>query len=415
MIRKLGVVIIVLLVAGVSLAFAGGQNESAKEKAVLDFWSLADPEKLEDLVAEFNTKYPNIQIKLTTYGDPAITEALNAAAASGTGPDLFRNWGGELQYALVRAGFVADISNSRQKYKWADRVIPSALGLSTYNGKLYGVPFSYNCMTAFYRKDIFDRFALKPPKTYNELLEINKKLKAGGVTPFATAGKFGWHPAIFMDALFEKYAGAQLHDKLNRMEVSWNSKAIIDSYAEVKRWVDNGWFNENFISLSPDEVFMPIFKGDVAMIYQGVWIEPAIVQAGLDLNLFDTFAFPFETGRLDCWIDQYAVGAKSKHPDQALQFIDYVLNLDIASRYYTGVSSSLQGFKKDPAKEPLAARSREILNKAKGSFLPSDTVLPFDVVHTIFEVQDQVFAGAMTAQQAAARIQQAVEEAKSKR
>jgi raffinose/stachyose/melibiose transport system substrate-binding protein len=413
--RRLGVVIILLLAAGVSLSFAGGQKEAAEEKVSLDFWSLADPEKLEDLVAEFNTKHPNVQIKLTTYGDPAITEALNAAAASGTGPDLFRNWGGELQYALVRAGFVADISSSRQKYKWAERVIPTALGLSTYNGKLYGVPFSYNCMTVFYRKDIFDRFALKPPKTYNELLEINKKLKAGGVTPFATAGKFGWHPAIFMDALFEKYAGAQLHDKLNLMEVSWNSKAIIDSYAEVKRWIDNGWFNENFISLSPDEVFMPLFKGDVAMIYQGVWIEPAIVQAGLALSLFDTFAFPFETGRLDCWIDQYAVGAKTKHPEKALQFIDYVLDLDIASRYYTGVSSSLQGFKKDPAKEPLAARSREILNQAKGSFLPSDTVLPFDVVHTIFEVQDQVFSGAMTAQQAAARIQQSVEEAKGKR
>jgi multiple sugar transport system substrate-binding protein len=56
---------------------------------------------------------------------------------------------------------------------------------ATYEGKLWGVPWYNNGPGLYYRKDLFDAKSLKPPKTYDELLNAAKTLQTGDMAGFA--------------------------------------------------------------------------------------------------------------------------------------------------------------------------------------------------------------------------------------
>lgn len=59
---------------------------------------------------------------------------------------------------------------------------------STSDGKYYIVPFSAEAMIYFYRKDIYEKEGLQPPKTIDEMYEIAKKLTKDGMYGIAYPG-----------------------------------------------------------------------------------------------------------------------------------------------------------------------------------------------------------------------------------
>ena len=61
--------------------------------------------------------------------------------------------------------------------KW-DSVIPSALPyIADLNGKKYGIPATLTTPSLIYRKDLFDKYGLKPPATWAEYFELLEKGK----------------------------------------------------------------------------------------------------------------------------------------------------------------------------------------------------------------------------------------------
>jgi ABC-type glycerol-3-phosphate transport system substrate-binding protein len=61
--------------------------------------------------------------------------------------------------------------------KW-DSVIPSALPyIADLNGKKYGIPATLTTPSLIYRKDLFDKYGLKPPGTWAEYFELLEKGK----------------------------------------------------------------------------------------------------------------------------------------------------------------------------------------------------------------------------------------------
>jgi len=86
---------------------------------------------------------------------------------------------------------------------------------ATYEGKLWGVPWFNNGPGLYYRKDLFDAKGLKPPKTYDELLNAAKALQTADIVGFAMqlpqseGGIINW-----MEYLWG-YGGDMVDDKLN--------------------------------------------------------------------------------------------------------------------------------------------------------------------------------------------------------
>jgi multiple sugar transport system substrate-binding protein len=106
---------------------------------------------------------------------------------------------------------VDDILPKNEQAKFSQGALEGA----TYQGKLYAVPWYNNGPGLFYRKDLFDARGLKPPKTYDELLNAAKMLQTADIVGFAMqlpqaeAGIINW-----MEYLWG-YGGNLVDDKLN--------------------------------------------------------------------------------------------------------------------------------------------------------------------------------------------------------
>ena len=92
------------------------------------------------------------------------------------------------------------------KYLDANRMPPG--------GSLYALPYYSFGAGIMYRKDIFDRYGLTPPKTTDELMDVLKKLKRGfereGITdvyPITMRGAPGEEPTLDLVGFVYAYSG----------------------------------------------------------------------------------------------------------------------------------------------------------------------------------------------------------------
>ncbi len=47
----------------------------------------------------------------------------------------------------------------------------------TVDNKIYALPRDFDAIGMFYNKKLFNELGLEPPKTYDEMIEVAKKLK----------------------------------------------------------------------------------------------------------------------------------------------------------------------------------------------------------------------------------------------
>ena len=157
----------------------------AGEKVELNFWSWAPD--MDKTVEVWNQSHPDIHVTVNKQdgGDPAVTKLLTAIKAKSGAPDLMQ---AEYQAipTMVAAGALADIKaniDPALKDKFAEGVWNSVtLGTDA----VYAVPQDSGPMVFYYRDDIFTKYKLTVPTTWDEyaatartLHEKNPKLFLG--------------------------------------------------------------------------------------------------------------------------------------------------------------------------------------------------------------------------------------------
>lgn len=78
------------------------------------------------------------------------------------------------------------IAKNSDRYDLGD-IDPKLMATHQYQGKQYGLPTYWSVNHLVYRKDIFDKLGLKPPKTFAELRAAAKKIKDSGLVKYPLA------------------------------------------------------------------------------------------------------------------------------------------------------------------------------------------------------------------------------------
>src|SRR6516164_1344093 len=76
--------------------------------------------------------------------------------------------------AFVDRGLLDDVSDLWQKNNY-DQVFKSTLPAMTVNGKQWGIPYAYYQWGVYYRKDLFEKYGISVPKTWEEFIAAGKK------------------------------------------------------------------------------------------------------------------------------------------------------------------------------------------------------------------------------------------------
>ena len=400
---------------------AGGGSTSG-EVVHLRFmtWLDASGKALMDqAIKEFEQQHPNIQItQETVAGTGAATypDVLKTGMAGGNPPDMFFMWGGSLAAPFIDANQVIRMEQYYKRYGWDKVLIPHAVQAIKRKGALYGVPIHYQGMGFWYRKDIFQKHGLQPPKTYQELEQICQKLKEHNIAALSMGGKYGWNVMRLLDYFIEMEAGPEKHDKLDRLEASWDDTAVVNAYKLLNKWASNGWIPEGFMAVTPDDARIPWFQGKAAMVFEGGWIIPVIKQQGQDITKYGYIVPPtgHKPERISAFPEQIMIAKASKHPDEAAEFINWFIQPSIQEKYYDiSGSTATANVKLDPKKYPLVNEWNQVVATHE-AYPPTDQAFYKELMDSYFRVQDAIIDGRMTPEQGAKEMQKAAEEWKAR-
>jgi len=176
--KVIAFIAITILVAGVFAGCASDTKKDANETKVLRVsmalgeseWEIMKEKVFPIFEEKYNAKIEPLQIEASDL----ITklEAMNKANKMEI--DIITQDNMQLAQ-LVDKGLVEDLSEYRDMIP--DEVIDSLIPVGEFNGKLYFMPYRPNVEINLYNEKKFNEYGLKPPTTWEELLEVAKTFK----------------------------------------------------------------------------------------------------------------------------------------------------------------------------------------------------------------------------------------------
>jgi multiple sugar transport system substrate-binding protein len=182
-------------VAGIALtgllSACGGSDSGdngasgASGPVTLPFWGWANGQ--EAVVKAFNASHEDVQLKYTKVTDQlTMQKQLTNAVKAGNAPCLVQNTA-EYVTSWVSQGALADVTQYVEADK--DRFNAGSWASAQVQGKLYGVPTSSSPNFTIYRTDIFDKYGIEPPATWDDFVAAGKELKKHGIEITNFAGE----------------------------------------------------------------------------------------------------------------------------------------------------------------------------------------------------------------------------------
>ena len=169
-----------------------GAALAGNAKDAITFWVRdSDQAFVEPLVKAYNARGEDT-VKLTVIPAAQFVTKFATAIAGGSPPDVVAT---DLIYvpAFAAAGQMTDITDRAKALPFFNHLSPSHVRLSTWENKLYSVPFSAEASVLVYNKGLFKQAQLdpeKPPTNFAEFENDAKQITAlgNGVKGFYFSG-----------------------------------------------------------------------------------------------------------------------------------------------------------------------------------------------------------------------------------
>lgn len=321
-----------------SAAPSESQSAAPAEKVTVDFWQTSFEDTtnkwFKKYVDAFNKSQDQIEIKYTLVPGEAWDQKLKAAQAAGKAPEVYTMNYGKIATA-AKLEQIQPLNDLIAPEKFDD-IYDNVKEFVSVGGKYYAYPKLVEpSAVLYYRKDLFQEAGLdpeKPPATWAELLDAAKKLTKKGVFGFSTAQvapDLGW-------SSWGLQFGTSGHEALTS---DW-SKADInnDAYKAVFKFYQDAYQSGVMPkqALAPYADIKPYGEGKVAMQVVGSWAIGQLRNSYKDkLDKTGIAVMPSQNGdptsataTLGGWT--LVVDGKAKHPQQAADFISYLLAGDPA-------------------------------------------------------------------------------------
>lgn len=166
-----------LPLAGALSACSGGGSGTggARGPKRITFWSALRGS--QEVVDEFNRTHRHLKVDFEQIpsGDQGGYAKLNNAARAGNAPDVIT-----LEYPQVPGfaidGVATDISAMVDDGLRA-KLLPQSLGLTTFDKKVFSIPVDVEPMVMFYRRDLFEHFGIRVPRTWDEFAQAARVVR----------------------------------------------------------------------------------------------------------------------------------------------------------------------------------------------------------------------------------------------
>jgi raffinose/stachyose/melibiose transport system substrate-binding protein len=245
------------------------------------------------LASAFHAKNPDITINVQTRPQGADGDnVVKTRLATKEMTDVFMYNSGSLFQALspeknlvpvTSEGFVKDLEKT---------FLPTV----SAGSQVYGVPFG----TAFgggllYNKKVYARLGLKVPKTWDEFMANNAKIKKAGIDPVIQSYGDTWTSQLFVLADYHNVA-AQVpgwDEKYTHNQAKYAQPPAVEGFQHLEDVHKDGYMNKNFGSIKVPAALSLLAQGKGAQYPQLTVVVPNLQTSDPDkINDVGFFAQP---------------------------------------------------------------------------------------------------------------------------
>ncbi|MEG6565555.1 ABC transporter substrate-binding protein [Thermoanaerobacterium saccharolyticum] len=293
------------------------QDASKPVTLKLGMWSSSPAETkiVNDQLAAFKKKYPNINVQIETIvGD--YMQKLQTEIAANVAPDVFY-LDSMPAPQLMSSGVLEPLDDYIKKYNVdVNDFEPSLLSAFQWEGKTYGLPKDYNTLALFYNKDMFNAAGIsEPPKTWEELKADAQKLTKNGVKGLVLSSDLARFEAFMLQNGGSIYKDGKVTLNLpeNAQVLDFYTGLITkDKVADTPQNLGGGWNGDVFAAKK------------AAMAIEGGWMIPFLKDKAPNLN-YGIAELPEGKQKATlAFTVAYVMNKNSKHKDEAFKLLEFL-------------------------------------------------------------------------------------------
>lgn len=255
--------LVVFTVAALFSACGGGKKGGGS----ITFWTMPNGPDVEHKAwlqkkaKEFEKK-TGTKVNFEVIGWGEAFQKISTCIATGEGADVFQvgtTW--NATFAATTGLEEIDIDDFGGEGKF----MKANLGTAKYKDTYYGVPWFAETRALFYNKDMFKAAGVNPPKTYDEMMEIGKKIvqAKGKGSAIAVKGTTAWD--LLHDWAVILWAnGGDIVNKDNTESVI-NSDVAVETMKWYVNLVKNGLAAEACAEYNAPQARSTFTNGNVSM------------------------------------------------------------------------------------------------------------------------------------------------------
>lgn len=277
--KKSLISIISLLMVAIMMLGLMAVTAIAEDDKEIVFWNMgtdgADKEVYDLAVSMFNELEPNgYHIKNVAVQNDNYKEKIVIAMSSNQCPDIYTSWGGCPMFEYIDSGFAQPVTDLVAGSIVEEKATVSAMNEGRYNGEIYGIPFfNVSLQGMFYNKDMFEKYGVEVPTTLAELEAAADVFLENGIVPFSLANESKWCGELYFMALLQRKGGAEPFRTSVTKEGTFENEAYIYAGQKIREWSEKGYFPEGCNSMSPDagQDRQLMYQEKTAMLMSGSW------------------------------------------------------------------------------------------------------------------------------------------------
>ncbi|GGQ64275.1 ABC transporter substrate-binding protein [Streptomyces asoensis] len=257
-------------------AGGGDQALSGQTVSVAGVWSGAEQKNFQKVLDAFTEK-TGAKTQFVSTGDNVST-VVGSKIEGGNAPDVVMVPQVGVLQQFAAQGWLQPLSPAVRKSVTANYA-PVWKNYGSVKGTLYGLYFkAAHKSTVWYSPDALDQAGVKPPKTYDDLLEAGHAVSDSGLAAFSVAGQDGWTLTDWFENVYLSQAGPEKYDALAAHELKWTDQSVVDALTTLGRLFKDkqllaggqkGALNTDFPG-SVEKVFGP--KPQAGMVYEGDFV-----------------------------------------------------------------------------------------------------------------------------------------------
>ena len=373
--------ITVLLVALMCFSvFAGASAEKADDgKIVINFFHRwpNDPKNsmFKERLAQYMEENPDVVINMDCILNDQYKEKIRMIVASDEVPDVFSSWSGTFAEEMIASGNVLPLNAYYEEDpEWSGKLAKASVGGFTFDGIIYGIPWSQDGKAFFYNKKIFEENNLSVPGTWTEFIDLLDTLRSLGYEyPIAEGLIDQWAILHYLGTINQRMVDPELLDvDYNAATGTFTDPVYVKA---LEKWEQiTGYMGEVATAIDHEDARNTLFVTGKAPIMYLQFAEISIMESNMPEDFeYGFFNFPvFEEGKGDPAAltgapEGFMVSTKAKYPDECVKFLKWLVSEEggrILSNDAGDLSCVIGALTPETARVPAQIEALEVIANA---------------------------------------------------